>query len=183
MTTTLPTALYDRLKSFIAFSPDDVANLVALKPVAAKHGPTITDAFYTRLGETPETAKLIEGRVDSLKKTHQAWLMGLVGGDYGAAYLESRWRIGLAHVRIGLDTYWVEGVMSFIRTEMVKAIGLEIADPKDATAKAASLLKACDLDLLVINLSYAEDRLDRLTSFTGMKRALIENIIRLPPKK
>lgn len=174
--------LYERLKQFLAFGPEDIANLVSLQPIAAKHGGTITDAFYVRLAEVPETAKLIEGRVDALKQTHRQWMMGLVGGDYGPAYLASRWRIGLAHVRIGLDPYWVEGVMSFIRTKLIEAIGTEIADPREATAKAASLLKVCDLDLLVINLSYGEDRLERLTAFTGMKRNLIENIIRIPKK-
>lgn len=178
-----PEALFERLKAFLAFGPDDVANLVALQPIAAKHGPRITNAFYEVLGAVPETAKLIEGRVDALKRTHGQWLASMVAGDYGTSYLESRWRIGLAHVRIGLDPYWVEGVMSFIRTEMQKAIGAEIPNGVEAGAKAASFVKACDLDLLVINLSYGEDRLERLTSFTGMKRQLIENIIKLPPKK
>jgi hypothetical protein len=162
--------------------PTDIENLTSLRPIAEKHGPTITDRFYERLGATPETAKLIEGRVDQLKKTHHAWLMSLVGGDYGAPYLESRWRIGLAHVRIGLDPYWVEGVMSFIRTSMLEAIGSELQDPREASRKGMSFVKACDLDLIVINLSYAEDRLERLSGFTGMKRALLENIIRIPKK-
>lgn len=177
-----PVELYERLKAFLGFEDADAKNLVALKPVAEKHGPKITDAFYARLGNTPETAKLIEGRVDSLKRTHNQWLLSLVGGSYGAEYLESRWKIGMAHVRIGLDPYWVEGVMSFIRTEMVKAMGEEISDPKALATQAASLIKACDLDLLIINLSYGEDRLERLTTFTGMKRTLIENIIRIPKK-
>ncbi len=177
-----PIELYDRLKQFIGFTESDVANLVSLRPIAEKHGPAITDDFYVRLGDTPETAKLIAGRVDALKKTHRDWLMSLVGGSYGEEYFSSRWRIGLAHVRIGLDPHWVEGVMSFIRTSLVTAMAADIADPNELSAKAASLLKACDLDLLVINLSYGEDRLERLTAFTGMKRNLIENIIRIPKK-
>lgn len=178
----IATELFDRLKVFIGFEQADVTNLVSIRPLVERHGPVITDAFYKRIGETPETAKMIEGRVESLKKTHRAWLMGLVGGDYGAAYLESRERIGLAHVRIGLDPYWVEGVMSFIRTETIKALAADLPDAKDAAAKGASFIKACDLDLLIVNLSYNEDRLERLSAFTGMKRQLIENIIKIPKK-
>lgn len=178
----LPIELYDRLKSFVGFTADDATNLLALRPVAEKHGPMITDRFYERLAEVPETAKLIAGRVDALKKTHGQWMLSLVGGEYGTSYLESRWRIGLAHVRIGLDPYWVEGVMSFIRSSMIDAIARDVPDAQDAARKSASLVKVCDLDLLVINLSYGEDRLDRLTAFTGMKRNLIENIIRIPKK-
>lgn len=178
----VPVELYERLKVFVGFGNADIQNLIAIKPIAEKHGGAITDAFYSRLGDTPETAKLISGRVDSLKKTHREWLLSLVAGDYGEAYVTSRWRIGLAHVRIGLEPFWVEGVMSFIRTSMVEAMGKEIGDSKELASKSASLLKVCDLDLLVINLSYAEDRLERLTAFTGMKRALIENIIKIQKK-
>lgn len=174
--------LYERLKAFLAFGPDDVANLVSIRPIVELHGPGITDRFYARLGETPETAKVTEGRVDALKRTHGKWLLELVGGDYGERYLESRWRIGTAHVRIGLDPYWVEGVMSSIRTSILEVLGTALNDPKEVAVKSASFIKACDLDLLIINLSYAEDRLERLAVFTGMKRALIENIIRIPKK-
>ena len=57
-----------------------------------------------------------------------------------------------------------------------------ITDPEQLKALTGSLLKVLDLDLAIINLSYQEDRLDRLSDFTGMKRALIENIIKIPKK-
>ncbi|AKV00824.1 Methyl-accepting chemotaxis protein [Labilithrix luteola] len=177
-----PLALFERLKVFLDFTDSDVRNLVELKPVIAKHGPTITARFYERLGQTTDTARLVEGRVGALQKTHLAWLNSLVGGTYDEAYLASRWRIGLAHVRVGLDPHWVEGVMSFIRSAGIDAITAELAGTPTAGAHTASFVKACDLDMLTINLSYAEDRLDRLTTFTGMKRGLIENIIRIPKK-
>lgn len=177
-----PLALFERLKAFVDFSSADVARLVALQPIIAKHGPGITARFYARLAEVPETAKLIDGRVDALRKTHLAWLESLVGGVYDEGYLASRWRIGLAHVRVGLDPHWVEGVMSFLRTEGIAAISTELDSEKESGLHAASFVKACDLDMLIINLSYAEDRLERLAAFTGMKRALIENIIRIPKK-
>lgn len=175
--------LFERLKAFVGFTSADVERLVALRPLMDRVGPDITARFYARLGEVPETAVLIEGRVGELQKTHLMWLKSLVGGVYDEHYLESRWRIGLAHVRVGLEPYWVEGVMSFLRTAGVEAIGAEFSDPADVGRHASSYLKVLDLDMLVINLSYAEDRLERLTGFTGMKRALIENIIRIPSRK
>ena len=177
-----PVELFERLKAFVGLDAADAKNLESLQPIAEKYGPGVTGDLYRRLGEVPETAKLIEGRVDALKRTHREWLRALVSGDYGPAYLESRWRIGLAHVRIGLDPVWVESVMSFIRTAMTEAIAKEISDPAEIASKAASFTRICDLDLAVINLSYAEDRLERITAFTGMKRTLIENIIRIPKK-
>lgn len=174
-------ASYDvfvRLKEFIQFDSTDQANLVALAPVFAKHGGGITDTFYSTLGRFPETAKQIEGRVDVLKATHGRWMGELFGGNYDEAYFQGRIRIGLAHVRIGLDPHWVEGVMSVIRTEGLRAIAAETPDAATAAARSASFLKICDLDLMIINMAYGEERLDRLVKFTGMSRKLLENCIR-----
>lgn len=175
--------IYDEMKRFLAFGEEDAQNLRALAPILGRHQQAITDHFYAVLGRFPETAKLITGRVDALKRTHAAWFNELLAGEYGASYLESRWRIGMAHVRIGMAPYWVEVVMSIVRQMAVAALAQEIHDPQELGRKCASLLKVLDLDLLVINLAYQDDRMDRLARFTGMKRALIENVIKMPEKK
>ena len=173
---------FETMKDLLGFAAEDVAELVKMAGLVERHGPKITDDFYASLARFPETAKQVEGRVDALKATHKSWMGGLVAGEYGRGYFDSRWRIGLAHVRIGLDPFWVESVMSIIRSHMAVAISSESADAAEAGRRQAAFTKICDLDLLVINLSYGEDRLDRLTEFTGMKRNLIENIIRIPRK-
>ena len=178
----LPLATLHQIQAFLSFGPEDAKNLRSLLPVVEQHGPGITDRFYEQLGQNADTAKHIAGRVDALKATHREWMRTLVGGEYGDDYLTSRWRIGQVHVRVGLDPYWVEAVMSSIRTEMLTAIVKEVPSPEEAATKYASFCKACDLDVIIINLSYSEDRLDRITDFTGMKRGLVENIIRLPRK-
>lgn len=133
----LPIELFEQLKAFLYFDAEDAKNLVSLQPIAAKHGAGITDRFYELIGKTPATAPLVAGRVDQLKATHHAWLTSLVSGEYGEAYLESRWRIGMAHVRIGLDPYWVEGIMSFIRTETT--VSRPRRRPRASSAPAISI--------------------------------------------
>lgn len=170
--------VFDDMKTFIGFSAADVDNLRELAPVFAKHGGTMTDTFYETLGRTPSTAKQIEGRVAVLKATHARWMGELFAGEYGEAYMNNRLRIGLAHVRIGLDPQWVEGVMSYLRVAGQSAILSEVADTARASALIGSYLRILDLDLMLINVAYAEERLDRLTKFTGMSRKLLENCIR-----
>lgn len=182
MSQQLPGELFEKLKSMVGLCDQDIQNLELLRPIVEKHGPEITDRFYATLATLPETARFIEGRVDALKQTHRQWMRSMVTGPYDYSYLESRWRVGMAHVRIGLDPYWVECIMSFVRTAMCEAIGQEVESTKSCANLCATFVKLCDLDLMVVNLSYAEVRLERLTSFTGMKRTLIENIIRLPRK-
>lgn len=171
-------------KEFMGFDDAvDGQHLADLAPLVAEHGAAITDEFYAVLGRTEATAPVIEGRVDSLKKTHARYLGELVAGDYGEAYFESRKKVGEVHVMVGIKPHWVESVMNFIRSGLTALVVRHIDDPDEREAKSKAVLRICDLDLLVINFAYAEERLDRLTGFTGMSRKLIERVINLPPKK
>lgn len=173
---------YEKMKEFIGFGPQDAENLKLLGPVFAKHGPGLTDGFYATLDRYPETASIIEGRVDGLKRTHAQWMKELFDGDYGPAYFERRMRIGLVHVKVGIEPHFVEGVMDVIRTGGLAAIFAEMDDKSQAIACSQSLLKLLDLDLMIINLAYGEERLERLTAFTGFSRKLIENCIKKAKK-
>jgi hemoglobin-like flavoprotein len=175
MTTNLDA--FNMLKGFIGFTDKDAENLKALAPLFEAHGATITDAFYDKLLAEEDAAALIEGRVEQLKKTHARWMAELFAGDYGDGYFDNRWKIGLAHVRVGVRPHWVEAVMSFLRAEGLKAMAGEIADIEALTDRYASLVKVLDLDLMIINLAYGEERLERLSSFTGMSRKLLERCV------
>lgn len=169
--------VFAAIQRFIGFDADDAARLRALAPLFAAHGPALTDRFYARLAAEPEQSALVAGRVDALRQTHLRWMGELFAGDYGERYFAERWRIGLAHVRVGVKPWWVEAVTSFLRSEGLVLLAEHVADPQQRTADARSLLKILDIDLMIINLAYADDRVDRLCRFTGMSRKLIERCI------
>lgn len=175
MTETLQ--LYRALQAFVGFTAEDAANLHELAPLFARHGAAITDSFYERLGANPETAEIIAGRVDALKQTHARWLAELFAGPHDERYFADRWRIGLVHVRVGVKPWWVEAVASFLRSEGVLLIEREVEDPRRRAACACSLLRVLDLDVMIINLAYGDERLARLSEFTGMSRKLIERCV------
>lgn len=172
-------SLFQELKQFIGFSDADAANLRALAPIFAEGGHAVTDEFYSRLEKNPETANLIAGRVDALKATHNRWMTELFAGDYGDTYLESRWKIGLVHVRVGISPHWVEAVVSFLRAAAIELIEQKVADKAQQADYAQAVVRILDLDLMIINLAYGEERLDRLSQFTGMSRKLIERCVQL----
>ena len=174
-------AEYEKMKTFLSFGDKEAAALQSLKPLFEQHGGGITDRFYEVLGQNEATASLIEGRVDALKAIHGVWMMELFSGDYGRGYFDRRERIGQAHVRINLPPEFVEGVMSFIRAEGVALINANVPEA-DRELAISALIKILDLDLIVINLAYSEERIDRITRLTGMRRRLIENIIRASKK-
>ncbi len=169
--------VFAELKSFLAFGDEDVENLKALGPIFATHGASLTDRFYEKLGEVPVTAALIEGRVEGLKKTHAVWMGELFAGDYGEAYFERRWKIGLTHVRVNVPPHYVEAVISFLRSESELLLVAELQDAELVAKRHSSLIKLLDMDLMIINLAYAAERVDRLCNFTGMSKKLIERCI------
>ncbi len=173
------TDIFEEIKRFIGFDADDAAALQALAPVFVVHGPGITDAFYVKLARDPEQNRLIAGRVDSLKQTHLRWLARLFAGEYGEAYFADRWRIGLAHVRVGVKPWWVEAVTSFLRTEGLALLTHELVDQAQRDRAARALIKILDIDLMIINLAYSQETIDRLSEVTGMSRKLIERCVLL----
>ena len=172
--------LFQKLKEFVGFDEDDVANLVKAGPILEPYFAPIADQFYGTIGKYPLAAKHVEGRVDKLKTTHKLWMKSLFEGTYDEEYFDWRWKIGMVHVYEGIEPHWMESVMNIIRTGLLEALAKELGDAEETAKIYSSILRVLDLDVLVINLSYSEDRLDRLTDFTGMKRGLIENIIKLP---
>ncbi len=172
-----PYDVFQELKEMLVFDQDDERNLVELQRILGPEIPGITDRFYAVLLRRPETAAFVDGRVEELKKAHVAWFEDVLQGTYGEPFFDRQYKIGMAHVRIGLLPHWVEGIMCFIRTESIAAIERLVSDSARAAALTASLVRILDLNLAVINLSYHETRLRNLTSMTGMKRELLENLI------
>lgn len=175
--------VYDDIRAFTQFGADDAARLVGLAGVFEKHGPAITDRFYEALGQWPRTASIIEGRTEALKQTHRKWIASLFAGEYGRAFFDAQFRIGQVHVAQQINPEFVESVMNHLRREGLGAILAEHPDPEVARAEFGSLLKLLDLCQIVINLAYADERLDRMASVTGMSRALIENLIQRGARK
>lgn len=183
MSTEAHQALYSEIRDFVGFGDDDAARLRGLGPVFEKHGPAITDRFYAALGAWPRTAAIIEGRVDRLKQTHVRWLGSLFAGEYGVPFFEAQYRIGQVHVAQKINPEFVEAVTTHLRNEGLAAILAERTEAEVVRQDYGSLVKVLDLCLLVINLAYADERLDRMASVTGMSRALIENLIARGGKK
>lgn len=176
-------AIFNEMKEFLSLGDDDIAHMRALKPVFEKHGPDITDRFYESLENYPKTAKIIEGRVDALKATHIKWTLELFDGEYERPFFDQQYTIGSVHVAQNINPEFVEGVMNSLRLDGRKAIETELGAGAEAMAHHDSLVKVLDLALMTINLAYQDERLSRISAFTGMSRKLLENLVKRGGKK
>jgi len=148
-------------KAFLGFRDDDVARLKALHRPLERARAEIINEFYAHLLSFDETSALLgdENSVMRLKRTQSAYFEGLTAGEYGAAYVRDRLRVGLAHQRIGLELKWYIGAynkyLGLLLSRIWDAGGLE----DRATLQAMlSLEKIVFLDIGLAVDTFLHDR-------------------------
>ncbi len=112
----------------------------------------ILTAFYQRWEREPKLAGLVRGRIDHLKKAQYDHWKRLFSARFDRDYFESVHRVGLAHVRIGLEPHWyisgynhVLGQVSAILGRQARFSGTKAARMIAAVTKAVLL----DMDIAV----------------------------------
>jgi truncated hemoglobin YjbI len=170
---------YASMRAFLGLGAEDGTRLAAFLPRVEHLLPEITERFYQLLLEQDNLGPLVAGRIDRLKQTHTQWLRGLFSGSYDQDYFQEQMRVGFVHVKVNLDSVWVDAVMSVLRRELHAAVLDAAGGDEEASAVYGSLIKVIDLSLMTINMAYNEHRMQLLHEVTGMPEALIERLIRI----
>lgn len=95
------------LEKRAGFTDEDKALLQANADWGVKVAPAMTNHFYAYLGRDEEMNKILhtgEERIHRLHETFIQWFQEMFTGidNWGPAYADRRWKIGLVHVRIGI---------------------------------------------------------------------------------
>ncbi|HAG83354.1 MAG TPA: hypothetical protein DCL61_19970 [Cyanobacteria bacterium UBA12227] len=138
----------------------------------------MADHFYGYLGRDAEMDAIInakEGRVHRLRETFIQWFHEMFTGidDWGNAYADRRWRIGLVHVQIGIGPQHVVPAMATV----VNAVGQRLkTDGKDEALRDA-LSRICMIDLAFIEQAYVEVSSAAVLRETGWTEGLFRRLI------
>lgn len=153
----------DELKRHYLFTDEDAEQLKSLKPLMEEHKKSITDALYDHLLGIPETAEFLmdDAVLQRLKLSQQAWLVDLFSGQYDNHYLRKLEKIGMAHVRIGLNAHFVNCAINFIRQALVNLIRDTYADREMRRRLTDATEKILDANLDVMSASYLEEELKK----------------------
>ncbi len=167
-------------KRLTGLEPQDEVMLRELAPLLLPHLDAVTDAFYATLTTVPSTADFLEGRVESLKKTHRAWLESLFTRDLDAGYAQWMHKIGEVHVRAQLPVEFMTSGMSLILRELLTVISRAELDEPTRTRAMAALSSVCGFSQLLMQRSYDEMKLagevERVLKITGISRKLFDNL-------
>ena len=90
------------------------------------------------------------------------WLRQLFSGEYDAAYVLRRWKVGLRHVEIGLDQQYTNVALARIRSGLVTTLAGHWTEAASELVLALnSLNRLLDLDLAIIEDAYQYEYLLR----------------------
>lgn len=138
----------------------------------------MADHFYSYLGRDPEMNAIInsqEGRVHRLRETFIKWFHEMFTGmdDWGNAYADCRWRIGLIHVQIGIGPQHVVPAMATV----VNAVGQRLKTDGKNEALRDALGRICMIDLAFIEQAYVEVSSAAVLKETGWTEGLFRRLI------
>lgn len=104
-----------RHKAFLLFRDEDVEHLRGLHELAEKYGGAVIEGFYDHLLAFAESREFFSDPavLARVKAAQKQYFLRLTQGDYDAAYVEDRLRVGTAHERINLPLKLYLGAYSF----------------------------------------------------------------------
>lgn len=166
------------LEKRVGFTDADKALLVAHANWGLEIAPKMADHFYTYLGRDPEMNAILnetEGRIHRLRETFTQWFHEMFTGmdNWGTAYADRRWRIGLVHVRIGIGPQHVVPAMATVVFEVGKQLKLE----GQSEAMKDALSKICMIDLAFIEQAHFEVSSAAVLKETGWTESLFKRLV------
>jgi PAS domain S-box-containing protein len=174
--------LFDEIKRYVRFGPEDEAALRAFARHAAPHFGRIVDQFYERLAEHEGAREVLAGpeQLARLKVALHEWLELLLSGPWDQAYLAKRLRIGQIHVRVQLPQRFMFGAMNLIRVAL-KGIA-QTAYANDAETRQSviwALSKITDIELTIMLEAYREAYVERVQELERREKVALEKQLAL----
>jgi Protoglobin len=174
-----PHVFMSTLEKRVGLTDADKALLKSEAQWGSQLAPEMAEHFYAYLGRDPEMNNIVNGddagRVHRLRETFIQWFQEMFTGmdEWGNAYADRRWRIGLVHVRLGIGPQHVVPAMATVVHEVGKRLK---TDGKSEELKDA-LGRICMIDLAFIEQAYVEVSSSAVLQETGWSEGLFRRLI------
>ena len=145
------------------------------------HLGAVTNAFYTELKKIEKAKPFLEGRIDTLQKTHEEWLKSIFTTNFDDEYTKYIYHVGDVHVKIALPVEFMAGGMTQIQRNMTPMLFETFGDNQERLiAIIEAITAALGFTLQVMQESYQSSsltaELEKFLKITGMSRVLFENL-------
>jgi len=174
----VPEELLQTMKTLLEFNDKDVATLKALGPLLIPHSEEMSKVFYGSLDRIPESKAILDAEPDRRNRLHSTldtWYKEIFSGDYGDAYADRRWIIGLVHVKLGIPPKFVVGSIENVYIFSVhKLDNVESQLTSSLEETCLSLSKLLRIDLAFIEQSYAQSTSRAMALEIGASESLFK---------
>ncbi len=173
-----PNGFLSTLEKRVGLTDEDKSILKSEADWGLQIASEMADHFYAYLGRDEEMNRILNDgneRMHRLHKTFIEWFHEMFTGmdDWGSAYAERRWKIGLVHVRIGIGPQHVVPAMATVIHQVEKRLQI---DGKNQALKDA-LGRICMIDLAFIEQAYVEVSSSAVLEETGWTEGLFKRLI------
>jgi uncharacterized membrane protein (DUF373 family) len=147
-----------------------------LKPIMEAHVEEIAGALSSYIMSTKIGARsLTEGtRRAHLFEAQKGWYLALFEGKYDNKYFERLIRIGVVHVKRGIDAHYLNRAVNIIRTLGLDILLNQKASEDEIIANILVFDKILDINLDVMTSSYIEEEIRNYSSLYRIKNTLID---------
>ena len=145
-----------RQMQMMGLTKEDLQLAKLLKQLVDRRAEQIATYFYDNLTQQPELKTIIEknSSVERLKKTLQRHILEMFSGCIDQNFLNIRYRIAHAHVRIGLPTKWYIAAFQLIYNSLSEMAVQEIEDPQVLAKVLNTVSKLLNLEQQIVLEAY-----------------------------
>lgn len=170
-------------KQFSGLTPEYEGLLQEIGPQVKPLLMEVTESFYGVLQSIDKTKPFIDGKVESLKKTHLHWMETMFTGPYDENYTAWMYKVGDVHVKVRLPVEFMAGGITIIGNTLHPIIaGLCGVDHGRCVKLASAINAMLGFSLMVMQESYQASslaaELEKFLAITGMSRTLFDNLAR-----
>jgi uncharacterized membrane protein (DUF373 family) len=167
---------FKEIKEGYSFAANDEHRLAQLQPVMADKVEEVARALSSYIMGTKIGSRLLapETKRAHLFELQKKWFLDMFGGKYDNAYYDRLIRIGIVHVKNGIDAHYLNRAVNIIRNLGVNYL-YEMNDPPEETlANILAFEKILDINLDVMTSSYIEEEIRNYSSMYRIKSTLID---------
>jgi Protoglobin len=173
-----PHSFMSTMEKRIGFTAEDKDLLKSQSEWGLKVAPEMADHFYAYLERDADMKAILhtgEGRIHRLRETFIEWFYEMFTGmdNWGDAYADRRWKIGLVHVRIGIGPQHVVPAMATV----IHEIGKRLKNDGQSEDLKEALSRICMIDLAFIEQAYVEVSSTAVLNETGWTEGLFRRLI------
>jgi rsbT co-antagonist protein RsbR len=170
-----------RRRAFFELTDQDLARLVALRPLAEKYTDGVVEDFYKLLLGHADTRRFFtdDATLRRVKKAQREYFLGLFAGRCDLAYVQDRLRVGAVHEKIGMEPRWYLGAYRRYLELLFERITRDHPDAKEAREGYESLQRLVFFDMSLAIDTYIAANLETIGRHQAAIRELSTPVIKV----